>query len=479
MKTSQPIYSITLVVIVVGLLLVVSPAIAGYSFKETAADTTWVKPTRTRTATPGVSNTPTQTATAANTSTPTATPDSPSNTPGASFTPWPSAPACAAHDNSTFHTLWDAALGCHYNHEHGEDPFTQVVTDTFPGFDLFSLLCDVEIGHCNPSSPMENTHKHGGFKWQVDFNIPCEVFESAQWCVTNAAIQYHDFGDSSIEMEARIHSALALVKACNPSNPNDCGYLYVAQHVDYGQRVSQYQGDIMPYTEAGGCTSAVGCQPNPVPAYAAPLGPYNTIDRYGTCTGCRPSLQFVVDRRANANGVWTSKNGPDVGPLGSGMLSVLFRVRDMYQLKNDADNSYPFTFGWLCSSNGGATYNPAACRYTNSTARVHEIAGVIPVEWDNLVGFDTNPAVGRITAEGFVTRFGVLNTACTQAGGDCFPVKMVNMFVGKYGAALPGQKISNPNPVSNPSRNIWFCNGVSCSETDAGAAPSGWIGVEN
>lgn len=312
---------------------------------------------------------------------------------------------------------------------------------------------------------MENTHKHGGHKWQADTGVPCEVFESADYCVTDAMIQYHWFGDASIEMESRVHSALAFVKACDPANVSDCGYLFADQHVDYGQRVSQYQGELMPYPD------------NPDPAHDVKFGPYNTIDRFGNCVGCRPSLAFVVERRANANGVWTTKNGPGVGPIGSSLLGLLIRSRDMYQLKDNADNVYPFTFGWLCGL--GATYDPAACRYTNTTTRVHELAGVIPPEWDNLQGFDTNPTVGRITADGYVTRFGTLGLECVAPEIDCHPIKLVNMFVGKYGGALPGAKVSNPNPVSNPSRNVWLCAGLPCDETDAGAVPSGWIGSEN
>jgi hypothetical protein len=30
-----------------------------------------------------------------------------------------------------------------------------------------------------------------------------------------------------------------------------------------------------------------------------------------------------------------------------------------------------------------------------------------------------------------------------------------------------------------PERDIYFCAGVPCSETTAGAVPSGWIGTEN
>ena len=63
--------------------------------------------------------------------------------------PYSDAPLCPdtgdAHDNSLFHTLWDSVRGCHYDHEHGQNPFTREVAATFPGFDLKALLGGVGV----------------------------------------------------------------------------------------------------------------------------------------------------------------------------------------------------------------------------------------------------------------------------------------------------------------------------------------------
>jgi hypothetical protein len=67
----------------------------------------------------------------------------------------PDVPLCPTHDPTQWHGLWDTARGCHYGHEHGQNPFTPEVAAAFPGFDLLSLLGHVQIGHTNPSSPME------------------------------------------------------------------------------------------------------------------------------------------------------------------------------------------------------------------------------------------------------------------------------------------------------------------------------------
>ena len=397
-------------------------------------------------------------------------------TPGGITAPYPSAPLCSAHDNSQFHTLWSSAMGCHYDHEHGETPFTPDVALAFPGFDLPALLGGVGIGHTNPSSPIENIAKHGGFKWQVDVPAPqgCKVgFEGGTVAVDAAAIQYHNFGDYPVELEGRVHSIAALLRQCKPGDTADKGYIYGVQHVDYGQVVSPYQGDVMLYPT------------RPMPGYASGLGPYISVDCIGLKVPpqvgqCRASRADILAGNTNTNSIWTSKSAFRVAPSGSPLLAILFRVRDTYQVFDWNDLAHPFTFIWICSADGGATYTATAgCRYNNSTSTVHEVQGVIPAEWDNLPGFDSEPQVGRITAEGYVTRFGQLNLACAVPGIDCHPIKIVRAFVGFYSTELSVTKVSNPTPLNTPERDFFFLNGQVVSETTSGAQSSGWIGQNN
>jgi hypothetical protein len=387
--------------------------------------------------------------------------------------PYPDAPLCPdsgeAHDNSQFHTLWDSTRDCHYDHEHGQDPFTPEVVAAFPNFDLRALTGGVGVGHTNPSSPMENTHKHGGFKWDVTLSHSggCVGGEGATVGVDAAVIQYHAFGDYSIEFEVRNHSAMALMRQCLESNPADYGYAFVNQLQDYGQRVSPYQGNVLGYSDS------------PKPAYDSGSKPYFTVECTGGIPPCDkyPSVQSYLDRNISTDSLWVSE------PLhlvdsGSNLFGLLFKVRDTYQVLDWNDQEYPFTFRWLCSADGGETYNPAGCLYNNTTTRVQQVAGEIPASWDNREGFDTDPREGRITAEGFVTRFGDLNMSCTEAGPDCHPIKLVQAFVGRYGS-LFFNKEETASPISQPERDIYFCNGQVCSEFDAGAVPSGWLGQSN
>ena len=120
----------------------------------------------------------------------------------------------------------------------------QEVAATFPGFDLRALIGGVGVGHTNPSSPMENTHKHGGFKWDVTLShsAGCVGGEGYPTGVDAMVIQYHAFGDYSIEFESRTHSAVGLLRQCQAGNPTDFGYVFVNQLQDYGQRVAPVSG---------------------------------------------------------------------------------------------------------------------------------------------------------------------------------------------------------------------------------------------
>ncbi|HJS19133.1 MAG TPA: hypothetical protein VJ785_10300 [Anaerolineales bacterium] len=390
--------------------------------------------------------------------------------PGA---PRADAPLCPSHDPAKWHGLWDSARGCHYDHEHGTYPFTSEVAAAFPGFDLRALMCGLEIGHCIPSGPTEHSHKHGGFKWNVQLSHPqdCAGHEGATMGVDGSVIQIHGFGNYAVELEASVHSVVGLLRQCTTSNPNDYGYVFVSQHVSYGEVASPYQGDLLMYPYYS------------VPAYDPAFGPYLTVGCIGEKLpgqrgDCRDNLAQAKVNNADSN--WSSKpTGSGQRPPNSSLLQVFWRLRDTYQMFDWRDQSYPYTFLWLCSADG-SSYNPAGCEYNNSTTQVHEVQGTIPASWDNLAGFDTDPRVGRITAQGFVTNFGELNTRCTAVGPDCQPIKMVQAFVGKYGSVL----VFTPDKGTNilpylPERDIYFCGGAPCPEESPGAVPSGWIGVEN
>lgn len=444
-------------------------------------------PTSTPTSTP--TDTPTNTATATRTNTPPATNTPP---PQGNITPFRGAPLCPDHTSehvvNKFHAIWDSSRGCHYDHEHGKSPFTSTVVNAFPGFNLLQLLCGNEVSHCNPSSPTENVLKHGGNKWQVTVPAPkgCFVgFEGGTVAIDAAVVQFHAHGRQNLEHEVRSHSAVAMLRQCKSANPSDKGYIFVGQLQEYGQRITPYQGFLLNYPDSF------------QPTYAVERGPYFSAECVGAqipmppgmsdlgilSAPCRPSLAGHIAANGNTNSKWSSKvSGQGPRPPMPKLYTNLFNIRDTYQMLDSRDLAHPFTWLFMCSSDGGVTYNPAMtnCRWNNSTATITEVKGTIPAAWDNLAGWDTDLRVGRITAQGFVTRFGDRNTACTASVGlDCQPIKMIGAFVGVYSSELSAGKVSNPDPFNTPERDIYFCGTQVCTETSPGAVPSGWIGSEN
>jgi hypothetical protein len=244
--------------------------------------------------------------------------------------------------------------------------------------------------------------------------------------------------------------------------------LFVNQLQDYGQRVVPYQGDVMPYPDS------------PNPAYPSGAKPYFTVDCFGVTVPCDkyPNRQYVLDNNLSADSLWVSQPNGNLADTGSPLFALLFRVRDTFQIVDGDQMEYPFNFRWLCSDDDGLTYNPTGCRYNNTTSRVQQVAGEVPAAWDNLAGFDSDDRVGRITAEGFVTRFGELAPDCMAAGADCHPIKLEQAFVGVYGS-LFYDKEEIRSAISLPERDIYFCGDVVCAEGDAGAVPAGWVGPEN
>jgi hypothetical protein len=260
------------------------------------------------------------------------------------------------------------------------------------------------------------------------------------------------------------------MRQCREGNPTDYGYVFANQHQDYGQRVAPYQGALVPYPDT------------PIPAYDPAREPYLSVDCFGGIAPCDkyPTLDFIVSKNVQTDSTWIS-DPAGLSGSGSTLFALLFRLRDTYQVLDWRDQTYPFTFAWLCSTDGGANYSAiAGCRYNNTTTRVNELVGEIPAAWDNLAGFDTDPRAGRVTAAGFVTRFGDLNPACTAPGPDCHPLKLVAAFTGRYGTQFRlSAESSTFNPLNLPERDIYFCGQQVCAEDDPGAAPSDWLGENN
>lgn len=366
--------------------------------------------------------------------------------------PYPSAPLCDTHDDRAYHGLWNSAEGCHYNHEHGTDA---------PAF--VAARFGVNVANYTGGAisypwqtPMENEHKHGGYKWDHRDGVTCKGRENSPLGVSAYAIQFHARGDR-MALESRFHSSFAVIEICRVSNSTDRGTIIVGGHQDFGQNVSPYQGRVMT------------AYPNdPEPNYDPAREPYIAVDCVSS--DCRRDLSNVT-----GNTTWISEP-VNVEGTGNDLFAFLFRGRDTFDVVDgNTRHLYPPTFYYLCSSDGGATFNPAGCAKNNTTARVHEIMGTIPAAWDTLDGASD----GHVTYSGHVDRWGNLIT-CDMPGPDCIPISLTNVPTGRYGMQDSGAGRTSPfSKEALPDRDICFGNGGAVIHCDQGGTPSGWPLVGN
>lgn len=156
--------------------------------------------------------------------TPTVTVVPPTPTPTQGETePYPGAPACDHTGmERVFHTLWDSARGCHYDHTHGDNPHE---LDGLFGTVVFDLAGG-EISY--PwHTPGENAEvKHKSYVWLVGKDLGCEN-PYGDGCITD----YRAFVHNDLHnVFSSHHTALVEAKICNKNDLTQCGYMLVSGH---------------------------------------------------------------------------------------------------------------------------------------------------------------------------------------------------------------------------------------------------------
>lgn len=150
-------------------------------------------------------------------------PPTPTNEPGGPIDPYPDAPPCDVHDNKTYHGLWDYDLGCHYDHQHGDDLH---VLDGALGTEIFALAGGDGMGApwqtVNSEGYLENDVKHAGYIGYARSDMPCQNSP----CVNSVRVMVHQhtIADASV----RFHSSLV------EGTTSDGGFFRFTPHIDFG-----------------------------------------------------------------------------------------------------------------------------------------------------------------------------------------------------------------------------------------------------
>lgn len=386
----------------------------------------------------------------------------------ASVTPYADAPACATHDPTAYHGLWNEVDGCHADHTHNVDPHGAAITAIFGDYTQYT---GQEVSYpwqtfagaapglaAPPADPAyENDFKHNGTKFDFyDFSAAsygCPVAAQGVKAVPKAwLIERHSLGNKHDYM-ARVHSVWAMVKFCIPGT-SEWAYLYTGGWQDFGQRTSPYKEHVVPIPG------------NPVPAYDPNLAPYlsHHCINHPDCPS-NPNL---------ANLAWISTVHKNV-LVGHRLFGFGIRSNDSHQ-KLDATNGFnqpdpPFVY--MCADAQG-NYVQAGCKFNHSAGHTYAIIYEIPAELDLLDGVDDD----RVNYEGYTNRWGEIVQGCTAIALDCVPVYMDNLPVGKYHANIVQYGLTSINTMPDYD----WCHDAAGATVDcatAGAIPSGWIGSSN
>jgi hypothetical protein len=389
--------------------------------------------------------------------------------------PHPNAPACppAAHNAAKFHTLWNAALGCHYDHEHGE-PFPTWARQVFGNYTQFT---GAEISY--PwQTPSENLLKHEGYKlyhkdlrqgypYSSDYEFsadPCPALSGPQdptpggsaklVRVAAYSLQTHNLSHTH-EALTRKHSYVAMLLVCDPAT-DQFGTIITGGHADYGQRISPYQGQL------------VALPDQPQPAYDVKREPYLAHP----CADCDGKFSSRMNRKVTNEATWTNEPVYVVGA--NKIVNFSFRIRNAYDgIEDRFTRPAPVM---LCTQDGGNTFHQPGCYHVGTQHNFFQVRG-----W----GVPSALASGGaqfVTFSGFTDLNGNINTSCTQASATCVPLHLRNAPVG----SLIGDDQTKVFGIGSfdkrlfTERNICFNTAGNQANCDApGSIPAGWIGEKN
>jgi hypothetical protein len=320
----------------------------------------------------------------------------PSETPTGPIAAYPDAPLCLSHDNRAYHSLWDAARGCHYDHHHGDNPHE---ADAVLGTEIYGIMGG-EISYpwmTYSDAGMENNLKHAGYFWHVrtvDACSPNPAGLPVEPCITSFRVLVHQHATGR-DATVRYHSYVVEYAT------SDGGYALLGGWADYGDLHSPESTIVVDV-------------------------PGNSDSR--TCAGVGRHKQHAPEGSQRNGLIWygASLQGPldECGPRG--FVTVSVTIMDPWDYTSQSE---PARFDdYQC-------YNPADphngnCRQNATTLRPHLIGlNMQTTIWNGLIDADGD---GRVTWSGNADRYGrLLPSACEGYSTDCAPVIFRNVKAGQ------------------------------------------------
>lgn len=316
----------------------------------------------------------------------------PSPTPITSIAPQPGqpyadAPLCpaSAHDKRKFHSLWNADLGCHYDHHHGDNPHD---ADVVLGTDIYSKMGG-EISYpwqTFSTSGLENDLKHAGYFWHVRKDIPCP---NNNPCITAFRTLVHQH-PSGMDATVRYHSYAF------EAQMSDGGYILTGGWVDFGDLHSP-EGTVI--TDVHG----------------------NHDSRLGGGAG-----RHKQHSPTNGQIIWYGASQIRVDEnYPRGFITLSSTIQDAWDITDPNDPSRHDDY--VCHG-----LVPAGrCRTNATTLRPHLISVNMSVrDFNSIIDADSN---GSADFQGYADRYGrplAPGHSCTAYTVDCAPMIMRSLKTG-------------------------------------------------
>lgn len=365
-------------------------------------------PTPTATATavaaPTATSTPTAIATATGTPTLVAT---------ATATVVPTLPAsmplCPSHDPTVYHALIDTARGCHYDHEHHDDPNDPASVALFGVAGAWwggsqSISYPWQTFNNNAPCFFENICKHNGYKVMVRHGACVIPASDATGCLTDFREQIH-FIAGATDFLARNHSFEFEARGCIN---NVCGTIQTGGWMDYGCLAGI--SDVAPtYTFI------------PLPSDPAVCG-FNSVREHGFDN---------AGNTAHAMVWYAGTNTPvSLAILTSRMFGPLDHITPTNQL-------------FFCPL--------FDCEYNGSSLQAH----VNIVNLTNASVYDPD-GNGLVDFNGFTDRYQNVVPACAPLGVDCVPLVIHHLPLGNYQYRDDTQGVLEPTYDTSPVGQHWI-----------------------
>lgn len=407
--------------------------------------------------------------------TPTSPPPPP---PGGNIQPFAGAPACEdigiAHNDLAWHGIWNYEYGCHWDHEHKQNPHD--VDDIF-GTEVYALTGS-ELSYpwqtyagagenfeaYVSGTATENSGKHEGYAWHY-FTNGLEICDQSlllgTQCLDSFRVETHQIGG---EMGAltRFHSVYAEGIACSPAgtarmqfsggaygrtisgqfypltrdNINrfpaefaGCGFGSGGGWLDFGRLNWPDRGALqpLPTDNAQFANFAKFGPPEAAPYRIHPNGNPNSLDSWQSegnvfnCLGSDPNCQLRLRVGLGLHIL----QGESIGMTNPANASLAHHDRQTHYWCVD-----PVTQLFNCSpeTNPGGNDNTAQALFRAWI--------IVPDGLDGSQYDEDGARNGSFTFHGYTNRYGDIVTNCSAPGLDCVPVRYEQFPVNDCGQAI-------------------------------------------